>query len=316
MNPTDYLSENEIKDLNQKSDWLGLFELTKVWTWIIIAMILVALFPNPITVILSLFILGGKQLGCAIIMHDCGHRSLFKNKNLNRFLGNWLGAYPIWQNVEQYRPYHLLHHRSSGSAEDPDLKLALNYPVSIASFLRKLSRDLTGVSGIKGLYGVLLMHLGYIKYNLAGNIEKMPSGKSLAQRIIEHWENIRGPLFFHLFTGSLLIISGFWYLYLLWWLAYLTTYQFSLRIRSMSEHSMTPDLSDAHLNVRTTKANLLEKILFAPLNVNYHAEHHLLMNVPAYKLPQLHQLLKKRGYFQRGIYAKGYWSLIKQALSI
>lgn len=316
MQPTDYLNEAEIKMFNQKSDWLGLVAILGIWGWIIAALMLVAFSPNVFTILIALLIIGGKQLGCAIIMHDCSHRSLFKNKKLNKLLGNWLGAYPIWQNVEQYRPYHLLHHRSSGTSEDPDLKLALNYPTTLKSFLRKLRRDLTGVSGVKGFYAILMMHLGYIKYNLAGAIEKTPTSRSPLKIIRERIPLLIGPITFHSIFGILLVSMGFWYVYAVWWVAYLTTYQFSIRIRSMSEHSMTPDLTNPQLNVRTTKANFIEKMLFAPLNVNYHAEHHLLMNVPAYHLPKMHQLLQERGYYKEGIYSRGYWSLIKQAVRV
>ncbi len=317
MNAKDIFTEEEIRLLLAKSDWLGTWEVLKNWLWIAFALMIVALFPNPLTIILALFIIGGKQLGCAIIMHDAAHYSLFKNKKLNKIVGNWCGAYPIWHNVEQYRPYHLQHHRSNGTSEDPDLKLALNYPVTLKSFIRKIARDLSGVSGVKGQLGVLAMHLGYLKYNLAGVVEYLGnSTDSLGRRFLHYWKYLKGTILFNGLFFAFFWGIGYWWLYLIWIVALLTTYQFSIRIRSMSEHSMTPDLLDPVKNVRTTKANFFEKILFAPLNVNFHVEHHLLMNVPAYRLPTMHRLLVERGYYKEAILADGYWSLIQKAVSL
>ena len=39
---------------------------------------------------------------------------------------------------------HLLHHRTEGTAEDPDLSGYQAYPVTCTSLRRKLVRDLTG----------------------------------------------------------------------------------------------------------------------------------------------------------------------------
>src|SRR5688572_24453820 len=106
----EYLTREEIRELHEKSNWKAFLAILSVWGWIAFAFALVGFFPNVFTVIIALFILGGKQLGCAIIMHDTGHYSLFKTKKLNDIIGNWLGAYPIFHNVAQYRPYHFQHH--------------------------------------------------------------------------------------------------------------------------------------------------------------------------------------------------------------
>ncbi len=310
--PDEIFTKEEIKALMQRSDWRGGFEIIRIWFWIIAAFTLVAVFPNILTVIIALFILGGKQLGCAIIMHDASHYSLFKSQKLNRTIGNFFGAWPVLNNVQQYRPYHLKHHRHAGTEDDPDLRLALNFPTYLGSFIRKVLRDLSGVNGVKGVLGVLAMHIGILKYNLGGTAEKLKT--KLTSK--EVWKNLRGPIFFHLVLFGVLFAIGRPWLYLLWWVAHLTTFQFSLRIRSMAEHSMTPDVSDPYQNVRTTYANPIEKILFAPLYVNYHAEHHLLMGVPAYNYPRMHKMLLERGFFEKGVLSKGYWPLIKQAASM
>src|SRR3989442_1734358 len=84
-----YFSNDEIKMLLEKSDWKATFEIANTWGWIAFAFALVGFFPNPLTIIISLLIIGGKQLACAIILHDCSHDALFTNRKVNNLIGNW-----------------------------------------------------------------------------------------------------------------------------------------------------------------------------------------------------------------------------------
>ncbi|MEX2590875.1 MAG: fatty acid desaturase family protein, partial [Chitinophagales bacterium] len=316
MQVTDYLSKEEINELLQKSDWKGFVELATTWGWIAFALALPALWLNPFTVIVSLFILGGKQLGCAIIMHDTSHYAFFNSRKLNSFFGNWLGGYPIFQNVEDYRPYHFKHHRNTGTNDDPDLNLTTGYPTSKVSMLRKFSRDLAGVTGFKTFYGVLLMHFGYLKYNLGGLVEKIKAkNRNWKSMLNRAYVKLRGPVVFHLLFFTLLYAIGFWWLYLLWWGAFFTTYNFSLRVRSIAEHSVVPNQLDPQKNTRTTYANFIERILFAPHHVNYHAEHHLLMAAPSYNYPKMHEVLLKKGFYNEGLLEPNYRRIVKLAVS-
>ncbi len=69
----EYLTKEEIRLLMKKSDLKGFMEILETWSWIAFSFILVGVFPNVFTIIIALFILGGKQLACAIIMHDTFH---------------------------------------------------------------------------------------------------------------------------------------------------------------------------------------------------------------------------------------------------
>jgi fatty acid desaturase len=125
MNANDYLSKEEIQELLQKSDFKAAFEIADTWFWIIASFILVALWTNPLTIFLALWVIGGKQLGCAIIMHDTSHQALFKSKGANVIIGNLFGGYPLFIVLERYRPYHLAHHSHNGQDDAPDLESSL-----------------------------------------------------------------------------------------------------------------------------------------------------------------------------------------------
>ncbi len=305
-------TNEEVNQLMKKSDWLATWELIQTWLWISGSMALVHFLPNVITVLIALWIIGGKQLACAIILHDAGHYSLFTSKQMNIVFGNWLGAYPIFHNVDQYRPYHLEHHKMTGTDDDPDVFLTRGYPTSKKSMVRKFARDLFGITGIKATIGLLVMHLGFIEYNLGNKITR--NKKLSFLKIIKNaWKNLSGPVLFQLVFIGILYLCGNPWLYLLWVGANIFTYPFCIRVRSMAEHSMTPDRNDPQVNSRTVKANFLEKILFAPLHVNYHVEHHLLMGVPSYRFPKMHKMLREKGFFEKALYAKGYAEIIRMA---
>lgn len=309
----EYLTPEEVRSLMEKSDLKGLLQLLSVWGWIAAAFAVAAIWTNPVTIALALVIIGAKQLGCAIIMHDASHYSMFRTRKLNDLLGNWFGAYPLIHNVGQYRPYHLRHHLATGTADDPDVHLTTGYPTSGAGIVRKFSRDLAGVSGLKGYFGILAMHLGYIRYNLGNYIERVVR-KERGYIWKNAWNNLRGPLAFHAMLLGVCWAAGHPWLYLLWPVSLLTTHMLVLRIRSMAEHSMVDDPDDPLRNTRTLKANWLERLLFAPLNVNYHLEHHLLFTVPSYNFPAMHALLRERGLYEKASYSDGYWNIVKMAM--
>ena len=316
LKPATYLTKQERQQLLQKNDWKATFQLLHIWFWIAAAFALVYCWTNVLTVVVALFILGGQQLACSIVMHDASHFSMFKSKKVNDFVGKWLGSYWIWNDLLRYRPYHLQHHLHTGSEDDPDLGLTVGYPTTLRSMVRKFTRDLTGLTGIKTqVIGNAATHLGLIEYNLGGGkVKKITQDdRSILDILAMGIRNLAGPALVHGFLWLVLWLVGAPWLILLWFGALLTTYNFSLRVRSMAEHSMVENTTNQQKNTRTTYANWLERLLFAPLSVNYHLEHHLLMSVPSYNLPRMHQILLERGFYKEAPLEKGYWRIIKMA---
>ncbi len=310
-----YLSPQERKELNQKNDWRAAFEVLHTWVWIAATFAIVYLYPHPLVILVALFVMGGRQLACSIIMHDAGHFALFSNKKVNDFIGKWLGSYMILNDMLKYRTYHLEHHLTTGTAEDPDISLTKGYPTTIASMFRKIFRDLAGATGIKAQLGMLYMQLGYLKYSLSKDIQKLSQkDRTWGEFFKTAFKNLSGPITAQLILFSVLSLLASPWLYLFWIVALLTTFNFSIRIRAMAEHSMVEDTEDTLRNTRTTYAGWWEKILFAPHYVNYHVEHHLLMSVPPYNLPKMHKLLKERGFYKEGLLEQGYWDIVKMAV--
>lgn len=319
MQIRDYLTDAELRELKSQDDGLALFMF--FWNWLLIAaaFFMVAYAANLFTILLALFIIGGRQLGLGILLHECSHRAFFSKRWLNDFMGHWLAGLAILVPINFYRPYHFAHHTKTGTEHDPDVGNIAQYPVSKASFKRKVMRDFTGSSGLKSLFAMLL----YVLPGRAGNavslgVNKNTIGAQAGWRM--GLKNYCHVVIFHGVFFSLLYTSGQAYLYLLWWAAYLFTHPFIIRVRQIAEHGAMPELSadDVRKTTRTTLAKWWERLLFAPNYVNYHCEHHLMPTVPSYHLPRMHALLKAKGFYSehaQALVSEGYWQVIKLASS-
>jgi fatty acid desaturase len=285
------LSRDELDALLRTNDWRGALSIALDWGIVFAAMALVAIWPNPLSIVAALFAIGARQLGLAVLMHEAAHGALFRSRRLNEWAGQWLCAYPIWADLHPYRRYHLRHHAKNWTAEDPDLSLATKHPVSAASMRRKIWRDLSGQVAWKRVRAILRRDLA-----------DAPAAEAL-----------RGVALTNAVLLGVLWLAGHPALYLLWVGAWFTTYSLVTRIRSIAEHNMVPDPADEMRNTRTTLASAWERLLIAPNRVNYHLEHHLLMTVPLYRLPRLHRLLAERGALDGALVDRGYLGVLRRA---
>ncbi|MFT3923352.1 MAG: fatty acid desaturase family protein [Myxococcales bacterium] len=316
---SELLSREEIRALNERSDVMGFAAVG--FTWAVIACTLAALVwarGQPLWLevpvfVLGFVVLGGRHLGLAILHHEAAHKSLFKTPWLNDFVGDWLCARPIWNDVRKYRGHHFIHHRRTNQEDDTDLSLVAPFPTTRSSLLRKFARDLLGLTGLKYLLGRVLMDAELVKWTVANDVVWLPrDGRAWWSYPLRFVRNASGMLL----TNALLLVlcwfCGEVWLYGIWVLSYLTPFPLFLRIRSLAEHACTARSTDMFLNTRTTRAGLLARATVAPIRVNYHVEHHVLPSVPYFRLPRLHQLLRERGAVST---PPSYWEVLRQVSS-
>lgn len=306
----------EIRPLLVASDFRGWLAVGTTYAIIGFSLALVHFYPSIISILLALTLIGGRQLALAILTHEAVHKTLFASKRVNEWVGTWLCASPMAISFKGYRAEHFLHHQNTGGPEDPDLGLALPYPVSRGSLARKFLRDLFGVTGVKRVYFILLMGSGFLTYTLSTNAKPIDqTGRPFSDVLRAGFVNLHGAVLVNLVFFGLLYLLKVPLLYLLWVGAYFSTFSLFLRIRSIAEHACVPDRSQALLNARTTHAGPAARLSVAPHRVNYHLEHHLFMQVPYFNLPALHRLLEKHGILQRGCTAANYFEILKLARS-
>lgn len=300
--PQPQLTPQQDAWLRERSDWMGVWLVTHAWVTIAAAMTLFVLWPNPLTFVTAVVLIGGRQLGLAILMHDAAHRALFRSKRLNDTVGAFLCGWPVGASLALYRPYHLSHHRHTQQKDDPDLVLSAPFPITRQSFWRKMRRDILGITGYQRRMEIFSKEMG-----------DDPSGW-------KRWKNLwRAER--HFFLSNLLLFgitaaAGVWWAYfVLWLLPLLTWYQVISRIRNIAEHAVVGDNDDRLRNTRTTLANWGMRMVLAPYWVNYHLEHHLFVFTPCWKLPAAHRLLLKQNLGPHMELAPGYLQVLRKATS-
>ncbi len=302
IKPTTLFTPEQWAWLRQRTPFMGLALVAHAWGMIALAMGLAVW--QPWLIPLAVMIIGARQLGLAILMHEAAHGLLSGNQKVNDLVGQWLCAAPVGAQLKAYRPYHLTHHKFTQQAEDPDLVLSAPFPVTKASLRRKIIRDLTGQTFLKQRISQISAALGRLPKDVKGN-----TNISLSARVA-----LGGFLLVNLILAVVLTLIGPWWSYpVLWLLPMATWFPLVTRIRNIAEHACVPESGDDPLRqARTTRANWLEGLLIAPYWVNYHAEHHLFMHLPCYRLPAAHRLLVENGHRDAMITAPGYLSVLRE----
>lgn len=302
IRPDTLLDKQQLKQLRRVRAWRSWWTLAATWGQIAAAFALVIAYPYWYVYLPAIVVVGRNQFALSVMVHEAAHHLLFKSLRWNNPVAEWLCAFPIMIELKAYRHYHLQHHAHTQREKDPDLVLSRPFPVTRASFMRKMLRDFTGIAGVRRYYGTFRSAMGSAE---------RPWYKRLGRIFVK----LHG--FFITNTVIFLILLGLGQpeLYLLlWWVPMLTWYSFIYRIRNIAEHAGTGDPEDDFRNTRTTLPNFLAGWAVAPLKVNYHLEHHLFPLAPWYNLKRAHQMLLQAGYGDRMLTANSYSSVLRSVV--
>jgi fatty acid desaturase len=303
VDPKSYFAPDEWAPMARRSRWKGLALLAHAWIVIGLAMAMVVVSPwqlKPLTIPLAIAIIGGRQLGLAILMHDAAHAALHPDLKIN----DWVGNHLTTGGLIGYRNYHLQHHKYAQQVEDPDLGLSAPFPITRASLRRKIVRDLTGQTYWKQRWSGLFRRLAERK---AGE----PLWPILRDAAVARQRFLTGMVL----TVAVTAPFGLWWVWpVLWLVPQATWLPMITRLRNIAEHACVNEGEpDPMKQARTTHANFIERAVIAPYFENYHCEHHMFMHVPCYNLPRAHRLLEAKGVMDGMLTAPGYFSVLKVA---
>jgi fatty acid desaturase len=298
INPRDFFTADEWSGLSRHSSWKGLLLVAHAWIVILAAGAVAVVWP--ITIPLAVMIIGARQLGLAILMHDAAHRALHPDPKINDFVGEWLCA----PGLVKYRTYHLNHHRLAQQSDDPDLGLSKPFPITPVSLRRKVLRDLTGQTFFKARFGFL-----------AFKLKARKADQSIWSIVFADIRRQRRFLLGNLAGIAIFSAVGLWWVWpVLWLLPQATWFQMITRLRNIAEHAcIAENEPDPMRQARTTRAGLIERALLAPYYVNYHCEHHMFMHLPCYSLPRANRLLTRKGTTQQMLTAPNYRTVLGMA---
>ncbi len=304
VKPEEFFTPQEWAVLSARSSWKGLALVAHCWLVIGAAMLMGVLWP--ITIPLAVMLVGNRQLGLFILMHDAAHGAMHPNRKLNDWVGKWLCG----SDLHAYRSYHLQHHRFVQQTEDPDLVLSAPFPVTRASLRRKMIRDITGQTFYKQRFGVPIAAV-------TAKVKARSVGAPIWPIV---WGEVRQQR--HFLIGNtigfaLFCAAGLGWAWILMWLLPLATWlPVITRLRNIAEHALVAQNgSDPLRHARTTHAGLLERLVIAPYWVNYHSEHHMFTQIACWNLPLAHRILKREGVTARMELQPGYLAVLKLASS-
>jgi fatty acid desaturase len=263
--------------------------VVSVWAQAIVVLGLAVWWGNPVGYVLAFLLMGRTQAQLAALMHEAAHRLLFANRRANDFVGRWFLGYPSFTSTDAYRRVHMAHHRQEFGPDEPDIPLYAGYPISGASFRRKLVRDATGQTGFK-----------LMRDQFAGF--RSPDAR------------VRRTLLKILAVQALLlaaaVVGGVWWVYPVFWVApFLTVWRVVNRLRSIAEHGGMDASPDRRATTHTVRQSWSARSVLVPFHIGWHLAHHVDSGVPMRHLPEYHRALVDGGYVTSALEYPGYRAL-------
>ena len=206
-----------------------------------------------------------------ILGHEAAHRLLFSDRRVNDGVGRWLLGYPTLLPFYAYRRAHFAHHRDELGPNEPDTELYAGYPITAASWRRKLRRDATGESAAKN---IRLLLTAARKGAPEGCRSPACSSSSPASPSAP---SVRSPTWCGSARGAR---SG----------RCPTGYGRSPSTEGWS----VPAIAGARPTSSVSRR--LARLCFVPYNTGWHLAHHVDMGVPWRNLPRLHAELVAAGW--------------------
>src|SRR5258705_2233461 len=104
--------------------------------------------PNPLVIAVAAIVIGTRQHALFVVAHESAHYLLYGNRRLNDLAGR---ACATVQGLSMctYRVIHRLHHNNLYGELDPDTAPHGGYPPGKAYLIRKLLKDLSGLTAWK-----------------------------------------------------------------------------------------------------------------------------------------------------------------------
>jgi fatty acid desaturase len=262
--------------------------------------VVVAYWPNWWVVIPTAVVVGTRYYALHLIGHDGLHGRLFHHRVWNDLFNDVVILGAIGAITRINKRNHLDHHDHLATPADPDRHRH--------GCFNKADR-LTLVAFLAGFTSV---------FKSVSNVFQPKQPTTKQGRSASGDQSYRLRDFAILAGWQISLIGGLtwfiaWWAYPVLWL--MPVYVFTVladNLRSFLEHSQPErdDVADRHRLI-TFLSNPLERIFLAPMNMNFHAIHHLWPSIPYYRLPTAARETREgpgpAGLVWRGTYLAYLW---------
>ncbi|MCU1484858.1 MAG: Fatty acid desaturase [Actinomycetia bacterium] len=203
-------------------------------------------------------------------MHEAAHRHLYRARWADRLAGVACAS-AILVDFSLYRAFHLRHHVTTATADDPEPKADLR---SVGGYLAVVA-----AAGPAFVVGLLVDAARAV----AGHPPRYV--RTDGQRSAVRVDAVALVAALGVAVGGLVVAPG---AVLRWWLVPLAiTYSVPFILTALPEHHGCDIDPDPLANTRTVVSNPVFRFLY--WNNNFHAEHHLAPSVAYHRLPELHR---------------------------
>lgn len=279
------LTKDECVAMSRKRPLRVYADLAMIYAMILIAFALLSTGFSLSSHMVAFVIIGTRQYALFILGHDGVHRNLHPRARVNDTLTRWVIFAPLGMALEGGRANHLAHHRLLGFHDDPD------------RYLHRAENKNTAVKFLLFLTGLRTFWITVWK---VARPAAAPSG-STTERSSGLYPSLIKPRIpvvvvqAIIFAGTAWIFP--WWYYPLFWLApiyFLVFVPDEIRAFCDHAHPVVPDTAADEMRLITYAPPVWERVLLSPMNMNFHAEHHLWPFIPYFHLPRVHRLLRQR----------------------
>ena len=289
------LSNEEVREYSQLRPGIAVRDVLLLWVQIFAAWTACAIWTEWWVVLLAVPVIGTRVYALHVIAHDGLHRRLFDSQQKNDLFCDLfiLGAEGAVTHLNNQN--HNLHHRMLANDSDPDRH---KYTSSNKTTRLQLLLCLTGLSGLVPLWRNV-----FKREKVKAPSLKKQTYTTRDVAILVGWQVA--------LIGGLSLAIGWWAYPVLWMVPVYVFAYCGDQIRFFLEHAH-PEHDDTADEKRliTYTGNWLERTLFAPMNMNFHAVHHLWPSIPYYNLKKVDLLIRDRDGTDGMLWRKSYFGML------
>jgi fatty acid desaturase len=279
----------EVRLLSTVSNWRSTCTIAVQWAIILAAGTLAVQSGHWLVYLLAMAVIGSRLQALGILAHDATHYLLYTNRTVNDLVSDLCCGFPANISTTLYRHTHFRHHRFTNTEQDPDWALQQCDPdwrwpktrreAAVLFFRCAFALNVRSAYKAAAMWspGVHLLDPLSPAYPLRCRVLYLLSSAAIWVVVIK---------------AGILVPAV-----VLWVVPALTMLNVTNRMRATGEHIVTPNTHELNSS-RTVIPGPLERFFIAPLNVNYHLEHHLFPSVPSRNLGRLHRLLIRDPQFR------------------
>lgn len=228
-------------------------------------------FVKLITVFFAVLFCTRQMRGLENIVHFGSHNNFSKNKNLNDRLTNIFAAWPMLQNVKDYRSFHATHHGDYASHKDP-----------CRIRLEKIGANTQKIENNSQLLWMVLKWMPQYQREFYREIKSNGNQFSIF-------------MLWHGAVAAIISLAHSWqlamFITLCWALIMFACLPFLRSIAELSEHDY--ELGDSVSDTTFNNLGLIDHLLIHPAGDAWHSLHHLHPTISWWKQGAAHKFLMK-----------------------